>query len=286
MIIFWFKEAFRIFGRAKSSSILSFISLSISIILITASFYTIYLTYEFERNIKKKFILNVFLDDSLSRKNIIELQNELEKSDFTSYIKLIDKEEAAETFIRETGEDFHKILDYNPLPASFSLKLKSEYVHEESIKNIRDQLAAIPGIDEILFEHETLEKLVNTLRSLQNYLFLITSVIILISVYITYSTIKLIISLKSEELETMKLIGAKLSTIKMPIILNEVITGLLASVFSFIIIKYLFLILFKSSSFSEYFTLPDEFLVIIILIGPVISLLISILVLMKITLKI
>jgi len=286
MIIFWFKEALRIFGRAKSSFILSLISLSISILLVAASFYSIFLSYEIEAKIKEKFIINIFLIDTLSVNSIENLKTELKNKNFTATITYIDKEKAADIFIKDTGEDFRKILDYNPIPASFSLKLNSDFVNKDSIKMIKKQLSVIPGVDEISFEHEVLEKLLNKLKNLQKYIFVITAVLILISIYITYSTIRLVVSLKHEELETMKLVGAKLSTIKMPIILNEILTGLLASLISFILIKTLFYGISKYSSLSNFHEPPGEYLIIVFLIGPVISFLVSVIVLRKITLKI
>ena len=286
MVIFWIKEAIRIFGRAKSSFILSLISLSISIMLIAASFYSIFLSHKIERRIKEEFVLNIFLNDSLSLKSISDLKTGLENMNFTSSIIFIDKETAAETFIKDTGEDFRKILDYNPIPASFSLKLKAENVDMDSIKIIKKELNHFAGIDEIVFEHEILDKLVTKLKDIQKYIFVITGILILISIYITYSTIKLVIALKRDELETMKLVGAKLSTIKTPIILNEIITGLLASLISFVLIKILFYYLSNYGSLTNIYKPSAELLLIIFLIGPAISFIVSIVVLRKITLKI
>jgi cell division transport system permease protein len=286
MLIFWFKEALKIFSRAKSSFILSLISLSISIMLIAASFYSIFLSQKIERKIKEQFTLNIFLNDSLSIKNITDLKTELTDKNFTSSIAFIDKEKAAETFIKDTGEDFRKILDYNPIPASFSLKLKANYVDKDSIEIIKRQLNNYAGIDEIVFEHEVLEKLVDALKGFQKYIFIITAVLILISIYITYSTIKLVITLKRDELETMKLVGAKLSTIKMPIILNEIFTGLLASLLSYVIIKILIYYVSRYESLTKFYEPPNEILGMIFLIGPAISLIVSVFVLRKITLKI
>src|SRR3989339_76291 len=286
MVIFWFKEALRIFSRAKSSFILSLISLSISIMLIAACFYSIFLSQEIERKIKEQFILNIFLNDSLSIKSITNLKTELADKNFTSSITFIDKETAAETFIKDTGEDFRKILDYNPIPASLSLTLKADYVDKDSIEMIKKGLNVFAGIDEIVFEHEILDRLVNALKGLQKYIFIITAVLILISIYITYTTIRLVTTLKRDELETMKLVGAKLSTIKMPIILNEIFTGLLASLLSFILIKMLFIFISKYSSLKNFYEPPSELLMIIFLIGPAISIIVTVIVLRKITLKI
>ncbi len=286
MLLFWFREAFRIFGRAKSSFILSLITLSISIFLIAASFYSIFLSNQINKKIKEQFIINIFISDTLSENSINRLTGELGNKHYCSSILYTDKEKAAESFIKDTGEDFRKILDYNPIPASISIKLKSEFVEKDSIEIIKKQIGIYSGIDEILFEHEILEKLVSTLNNLQRYIFIITAVLILISVYISYSTIKLVISLKHDELETMKLVGAKLSTIKIPLLINEVMTGFLAGIISFGVIKFLLSILMNYSPSLNDYQPPFEYLLMVLLIGPIISFFVSAFVLRKITLKI
>ncbi|NWF87938.1 MAG: hypothetical protein HXY50_00590 [Ignavibacteriaceae bacterium] len=285
MLFFGIKEALKIFLRAKTSFILSLLSLSISILLIAASLYSILFSYQIEKNIKEKFIINIFLNDSLSTNYISDIQHKLSYKTYTASLGYVNKEEAAETFIKETGEDFRRVLDYNPLPASLNLKLKSEYVSEDSIRVITKDILTIAGIDDLLFEHETLKKLIETLKRMQMYIFIITIILVLISVYITYSTIKLVISLKHDELETMKLVGATLSTIKMPIIINEIITGFLASSISLIVIK-LFLGSSLITSLPFNFQPSNNLLLLLLILGPIISFLVSVMVLRKINLKI
>jgi cell division transport system permease protein len=254
--------------------------------LIAASFYSIFLTNEIGNKIKQKFVINIFLEDTVSVNSLQRIKSNIETKTFILSIYYISKEEAAEIFIKETGEDFRQILDYNPIPASFSIQLKSEFVERDSIEAIKKQLSLIPGIDEIMFQHDILEKFVTLLKKVQKYIFILTGILILISVYITYSTIKLVISFKQEELETMKLVGAKLSTIKMPIILNEIFTGIFASFISLVIIKFLFTGISKYFSFSFFSEPPLELLVLILVIGPAIGFFVSTFILRKITLKI
>lgn len=286
MILFWIKEAFRIFGRAKSSFILSLITLSISILLVTLSLYSVFLSHQAEKKIKEKFIINIFLNDSLSTNSVEELIVVLKSKRFLSSLIYIDKNSAAEMFIKDTGEDFRKILDYNPIPASISLKLKPEFVNSDSVKAIERELSSYSFIDEIAFEHKILERVVSIIKKVQKYIFIITLILILFSVYITYSTIRLIISLKHDELETMKLVGAKLSTVKMPIIINEFLIGIFAGIISYISIRIcLYLVMTYSTLLNEFY--PQSFLwLFVIFIGPAISVPISVLVLRKITLKI
>ncbi len=287
MFIFWFKEALKLIGRAKSSFLLTLISMSISVLLFTASVISIDVSGSLQNDIKSSVAINIFLKDDISDNRINSLRKDLSLMNAVKAVKYIDKETAAKNFIKETGEDFRKILDYNPLPASFSVTLKNQYVEKDSLNKIIKTLSGIKGVDEVVFQQKFVYRLLDYLARVKKYIFAATLVLILISIYLVYSTIKLIINSKYEEMETMKLVGAKLSTIKMPIILNTVITGFLAGLVGLGII-YLFLnYVDRLISLKRFLTLHDGiYLVVLICAGPVLGFLVSIFSLRKLTLKI
>jgi len=287
MIIFWIKEAFKLIGRAKSSFILSLISTSISVLLITASLMSIELSNHFQNKLKQNVSINIFLKDSLPNSEIRRLKADLNNTVYINTLKYIDKKEAADTFIKETGEDFRKILDYNPLPASFLITLKEGYVEKDSLSNIISSLSNLKGVDDVVFQQEFVYKLLSFLNKVKKYIFIITAVLFLISLYIVYSTIKLITKSKYEEMETMKLVGAKLSTIKMPIVLNSIFIGLFAGLISFglfAVIFYYFGNIFDIHRLIEYKN--GIYIIVLFALGPVIGIIVSLFSLRKINLKI
>jgi len=121
----------------------------------------------------------------------------------------------------------------------------------------------------------------------KNYLFIITGLLIFVAVYLVYSTIKLITSARMIELETMKLVGAKLSTIKMPLLLNGLFTGFLASILSIAIYYFVslqvnqYLLIEKFIAANKYF-----YLISLFAIGPTLCLIVTLFALRKLTLKI
>lgn len=217
----------------------------------------------------------------------MKLKDSLQANVSIAKVVYIDKKTAADIFIKQTGEDFRKILDYNPLPASFSLTLANNFNMNDSLKYFINQLKKYPEVDEVIYEQEFMTAIINFLDTFKKYLLIATTLLILISLYIVYSTVKLIIASKYNELETMKLVGAKLSTIKLPIIFNGLITGLLSGIlaasFYYIIFKY-------AGSFSgieKYFAVDNlYYLLIALCTGPVLNLFVSAIALRKISLKI
>jgi cell division transport system permease protein len=287
MVIFWIKEAFKSIGRAKSSFILTLISLTLAVILIEASIMALQLSSIFQKKLKNNINVSVFIKDPFNTNDIENYRSVLKKKDFIQSIKYISKEQAASNFIKETGEDFRDILDYNPLPASFVVKLNTAIVTKDSLDAAVSSLSKLNFVDEVIFRNDFVYRLLSYLDAGKNYLFIVTGLLIFIAVYLVYSTIKLITNARMRELETMKLVGAKLSTIKIPILLNGIFTGLLASILSIAVYYFVsiqvsqYLLVEKFISANKYF-----YLVSLFAIGPTLCLIVTVFALRKLTLKI
>lgn len=287
MILFFIRESLRLFSRAKLSSFLTFVSTTIAVILIVISFFLYHSSGKLENYLKENITISVFLKDSALRNNIEVMKEEIISKDFVSQLDYISKEDAVEIFIEETGEDFRKILDYNPLPASFNMKVKSEFAEKDSLKNIINKLSSINWIDEVVYKDDIIQKLLVYLKEFRLYVFAFTLLILLVSLYLVYSTVKLILNSRTEEFETMKLVGAKLSTIKIPIILNGLVIGVFSAL-SAVALFYLIISLtgdyisaLKVVQFEQY-----QYLVLISVTGPCISVLSTVFSLRKVSLKI
>lgn len=287
MISFYLKEMLRSIRRAKSSFFLSLTSMVIAMLLIIGSVMTIQISADFQRELKNNISINIFLKENLTKEESASVEKEIKQKNFVNTVKYIDKEEAAEKFIKETGEDFRRILDYNPLPASFAVTLKEMYIEPDSLNKIIPVFSKLDGVDEVVFQQEYVKKVLTYLTTFKKYLFIITAILFLISVYIVYSTVKLVTGMKMEEMETLKLVGAKLSTIKIPIILNGILIGFIASLISIIIFLLYITYIDKYINLLKIFNLRNEYYFTgVLLLGPFIGFIVSIFTLKKVTLKI
>lgn len=287
MIVFYFSEAFRSIKSAKITFALTTISLTISVLLILVSFVTINLSNYYSSILKSNIKINVFLKDSISKTDKDKLLKELQNKSYTKDVKFISKDEAADQFIKETGEDFKKILDYNPLPASFVVSISETYAFNDSIKYVVQDISSLRDVDEVVFKEGFVYRLLNFIDAFKVYLFLITALFLLIAVYLVFATIRLIIHSRMIDFETMKLVGAKLSTIKIPVLLNGLIAGIISGLLAFFISSFIFgymtkLEVFQSLLLKDYF----EYILIIFLTGPVLVILVSLFTLRKVSLKI
>lgn len=285
---FVIKESFKLILRSKLNFFLNLISLTLCVLLIVLSFYLIRASKFLQEYVQQNISLNIFIKDNVSDESLNNFAEQLKNQPFTSKIEFISKERAAEIFLKETGEDFRKILDYNPLPASYTLYLKNEYTNKDSLKKIMSAIQREEIVTEVVSKMEFLQKLIAFSEKVKLYIFIFTGFMLLVSIYLVYSTVKLIMNSKYEELETMKLVGAKLSTIKLPIIFNIILIGLLSGAISmlvsFSVISYFnidYNLLLKMTGFD--FRL---FIVLILLIGPFIGSIVTTVALRKISLRV
>jgi len=287
MILFWIKESIKSVNRAKSSFFLTLISLTLAVILIQASIIALQLSNIFNNKLKSNISVSVFIKEPLAEKDIENFQTQLKKKPFISSVKFVSKEEAANAFVRETGEDFREILDYNPLPASFIINLVPDVISKDSLNTVIKNISQIEWVDEVIFKDSFVFRLLSYLESGKNYLFAATALLIFIAIYLVYSTIRLITSNRLKELETMKLVGAKLSTIKMPIILNGIFTGILAGLIALSVYYLLSVQVVQYQLVKNFITSNRLFyFASLILVGPVLSFIVTVFALRKVSLKI
>lgn len=242
MFIFALKESFKSIRRAKLSFVFSLLSVSVGLFLISLSLFFFFVSDIIEEKIIDSFKINAYLNESISSNDLFSLQNDISAKDFCKGIKYISKEKAKELFIKETGNDFSGIIEYNPLPASLIISLNQDFFNETSLKSIKSYFENIPFIDSFDFQHSMLLEAKSFIENSRVYFWSFTIILIIIAIYIVYSTMRLILDNKSDEIQTMKLVGASKSIIKLPILLSGLFLGIFADIILFLVYSLIYMI--------------------------------------------
>jgi cell division transport system permease protein len=257
-LLFSFKEGIKGFKRAKLSSFVSIVAIFIS--LTALGIFSI-LTFKLGKilnEIENKVELEAFIDEKLKEDEISNLKNNIKKIEGVEDAIYISKNEAAKRFQDAFGENIVELYGDNPLPISFIIKIRKEFLNKNSMDNVISKLNNINGISETIFKREILL----TLERYRNIFLIINLVggilIGLASILIISNTIKLTIYAKSKTIKIMKLIGASDSFIKRPFLFEGLsqgfIGGILSSLFIYLLIKFLeFSIQIPSSLNSKFY---------------------------------
>ena len=229
MIGYYFSETFNIFKRAKFSALIIILTTCTAILLSASSIMLILISNNLSQEVKSDMEMNLFLQDSLATSKIDSITTILPKDDYISEIKYVSKDEAESNFIKETGEDFKSVLEVNPLPASLVLKFKPQYVNENNFETLKERYRNVSGIKEVSFDYEVPLEILHIIKSIRNFIYAGAFLMICLSIYLVYSNNKLQLNARKELFDTMKLVGARIFTIKFPLILYGIIVGLISS---------------------------------------------------------
>lgn len=221
--------------RMRAAFVTSVISISLVMFLLGGFLTLILHANTFVRVLKERIEVQVFINDDLSAEAKRDIRLLIDKQPYTKEARYITKQEAAEIFTKRTGEDL-SILDNNPLDASINIKLKSEYVDTQKIALIKEQLSGINGVVDVSFDEKTINRVNRNIQKLWLIGGGLTLIIVLISLFLTFNTIKLSIYAKRFMIRSMQLVGATDNFIRRPFLVQGLLQGFVASLISIILV--------------------------------------------------
>ncbi|MFH1196535.1 MAG: permease-like cell division protein FtsX [bacterium] len=228
MIYFYISESIKSFNRAKLASLVTVFITSIAILLTITSLALVLVSKKINDYLKAQINVSVFLEDSLRQNEIHQIKLKLQDDINVKAVKYFDKDAAIKKFIEETGEDFRRILQINPLPASFVVQLKPEKINNRTLHDFASHVQRISGVSDVVYEDDLILRMLNFLFSFELMIYIAAFIAIVLSIYLVYSINKFITHTKAEQFNTMKLVGAKLKAIRIPIIVNGIIIGIIS----------------------------------------------------------
>ncbi len=223
----WFllKEAFSGLGRAKLSASFSIIMVTLSFTLLGSFYLTSVQAEKFLNYLKSKVEVEAFLSDSLSSRQTQDIKQQLMATRGISSVHYVSKEDAAEIFQKEFGQDIKSVLDFNPLPASYRIFLRDKYKNSGDVAAISAKVAKIPGIESVKYRKILLTLIDRRVRLFYGVMVGFGSALVLLSIFLVYNSMRLAISYKKRIIDTMKLVGASRSFVRMPFLLGGMIQG-------------------------------------------------------------
>ncbi len=230
------KEGFAGFWRARTNSLIAIISVSIALFLLGVF---VAITINFNRVVEKmrnRVEVEAFLKDipeDIARESVGPRLKRIKGVEDVIYIS---KYEAREIFKKDSGTDPLDILESNPLPASFRLKIREGYNNTDSIKIIIEKISAIKEIERPLYRKQLLEVIENRAYAFQFASLVIGIILAISSIVLVANTIQLAVSAKRDLIRTMKLVGATPLFIRTPFLIEGTVHGLIGGMIAALIL--------------------------------------------------
>ena len=193
---------------------------------------------------------------------------EIKQEPYVKEAVYISKEEGAEEMKEILGEDFLEIFEVNPIPISIELFLKADYLENELLKTIEQQLTSFEHIREVVY-HDSLVKLINdNMERAGMVMGIFILLLLFISIVLINNTVRLNLYSRRFIVYTMKLVGAKRSFIRKPFLDNATIQGLFSGLISSLLLSGVVYLIYKD--LPELFAILDIKMIAIVLGGIVV----------------
>lgn len=215
--------------------------LSITLALFVIGVFGLLMIYskELERVVLENVKIQVYLKSNISEDQKKEIEKILSNHYFTSKnlpasptpvnsIQFVSKEEAAKTFIKETGEDFQTFLGENPLRDVFLVAVNPIYHDKRSMAKIKGEVEKITGVFQVHFDKNVIASINENVAKIGLLLLGLSTLLLITVVLLINNTLRLALFSQRFLIRSMQLVGAKRWFIQWPFLIRACLHGLLA----------------------------------------------------------
>lgn len=229
--VYAFKQGFKNIWNNLMFSVASIATMSACIFLF-GLFFSIVVNFQYiVRNAESNVTMTVFFDEGLDQGRINEIGEEINARDEVVQVNYISAPEAWNSFRDEyfNGSDAaaESFQGDNPLA-----KLSSYEVYVDQIENQDELISYIQGLSgvRVVNSSESATQTLSTFNKLLGYVSAAIIIILLaVSVFLISNTISVGISVRSNEIAIMKLIGATNFFVRAPFTIEGLLLGLVGS---------------------------------------------------------
>ena len=230
--------------KATNNLISLFVINTIVLFFLSIALFTYLKSSSIENYFKENVTVNIYLKNSSRDNDVKQINKFLNLNENVKSIEFISKEDAAELFTKEIGEEFVGFLGYNPLLDLISVRLFGDKIDIYNIEEFIESLDNFEFIEEVEYDKPLDESLVNNFERIGVLIIIISVLFFITSFILINNSIKISIYSKRDTIKTMQLVGATKSFIRRPFIASYVRIGFYSSIVSLIL---LFTSLFQAS---------------------------------------
>ncbi len=241
-----FRTGFLNFTRNSIVSLSSVLVMTITLSVLTGLLLFQHVLTTTLVNIENKVDVSVYFLPGADESTILALQDQVKALPEVAITEYVTEKQALADFRERHAGDQTTLqaldeLDTNPIGGLLEIKAKEISQYESISKFFEDSSTLGVGTQSIIdhvdynknkAEIDTVNGILNKGRSLG---FIVTLVLILLSVIVTFNTVRLAIYFSREEISVMRLVGASRGHVQGPFIVEGMLYGIVATLLALII---------------------------------------------------
>jgi cell division transport system permease protein len=212
--------------RVFRSWITSTVSISLVLVMLGALLLILVNAGRLSDYVREQIGFTLVLHEDVREVDAIRLEKVLAATDYVKSTRYIDKETAARELTDELGEDFSGFLGYNPLFASFDVKLFAPYTSADSLLLIEKEFLEFPQVKEVYYQKDLLAVINENVSKISIFLLIASGLTGFIFMSLINNTIRISIYSERFTINTMQLVGAARSFVRKPFLRRGLLLGI------------------------------------------------------------
>lgn len=208
----------------------STVSVSLVLLLLGVVAFVGLTARSFSDSLRENIGFNVILKGDVGEADVNRMTAYLRTAPYVSDMKYISKDEALQSWQKETGENLIELFGVNPLSAEYEVYVRPAYSNVDSLDVIERQIMSQPCVEEVSMHKAEVDTINRNLQLGALVLLAIALLLLVISLVLINNTVHLTIYSRRFLIHTMKLVGAKPGFIRKPLVVSSMLNGLIASV--------------------------------------------------------
>ena len=245
MTIRSFRDAFKSVVRNFSLSLASITCITITLIIIAASFLISENVRNFTTLIEKDVTIVAFLDNDTTELDRENFEDNLKKMDNIDYYNYTSKQEVKDNMAKDY-ESLKDVLDNwdnteNPLKDTYTIKV----IDVNNIRKTAEEIKALDKVSSVQYGEGLVEKMLSAFRAVEKITLIAALALVVVTIFLIINTIKLTIFSRKQEIYIMRLVGASNMRIKLPFVIEGIVLGIIGSFIPIIVIIYGYIALYN-----------------------------------------
>ena len=250
------------FNRRRLLTSYFSVIVSITLVLFLLAFFgfLVLSTKKLADHFKEQVTVTVQIKDNAKAADITQLQKTLSVADYVKELKFISKDEAAEKFSKDIGEDFVTFIGTNPLRNAIDLSLKAEFAEPDKMQEIKHELEQNSFVSEVIYDQSLVALIHDNVNRIGVITLVFSALFTFVSVLLINASIRLSIYSKRFIIKTMQLVGATRGFIRTNVRLG-ILSALIAMTFFYLSLLAIV------RSYPEFGVLIDSSVLLIVFAG-------------------
>jgi cell division transport system permease protein len=186
---------------------------------------------------------SIYLRDDVTAADRAALDRVLTESGVAASREFVSKDQAIVRFKRDFPDlaDAASDLNTNPLPASIEVRVNASDTAAEALSRLAGQVRGMSGVADVRYDRRWIERLVTAVGLVRGVGVFLAGILVIAASLTVASVVRLALYARRDEIEIMELVGAPISYIRGPFVLEGVLQGGAGALASILVLWILYL---------------------------------------------